>query len=62
MLYCQEFRLKDEEFYWKNSYSTGNFQLRNVDFPGGMGFRRKLSAHRQGIHLRNGIPPDIVSS
>jgi hypothetical protein len=27
----------------------------------GMGFRRELPAHRQGIHPMKGIPPGITS-
>jgi hypothetical protein len=46
----------------KNGYSAGNYQLKEEESTGGMGFCPKLPAHRQGFHSRTGIPPEISSS
>jgi hypothetical protein len=43
-------------------YSAGNYQLRDKESTGGMGFRRELPAQGQGIHGRNRIQPGITRS
>jgi hypothetical protein len=44
-----------------NGDSARNYNLIDEKSTGGMEFRQELPAHRQGIHLRKGIPPGITS-
>jgi hypothetical protein len=44
-----------------NGETAGNYHLINEESNGGRGYRREIQAHRQGIHLRNGILPGITS-